>query len=455
MGWFRKLIGILPGKGKKTDELNKYCKPGESHDVFISYSSKDKEKVFAFVDRLIESGISVWIDQGGIDGALLWGQEIVEAIRGCKVLILMTSKNSVESHNIVKEVALASKYKKHILPLLLEPVQIPDTMEYQLAGIQHIELFTGNDKDVFKVVIRSLKRLGVQVRTGKIKENIIEVKPERIITPSIITESPSVIIPSFSEMTIISGGEHSSTEGVQIENPKDGTLLKLIPAGEFLAGGPGENEGGAFRVHLPAYYLAVHPVTNDQYKLFVDETGHRAPAASFDSKYNIWQGTSFPSDKGDHPVVCVSWDDAVAYCSWAGLRLPTELEWEKGSRGSDGREYPWGDEWNGSKCENSVDGRDSKGTCSVWSYAVGKSPYGLFNMSGNVFEWCSDWYDVTAYNRYRSCILTPPFPSGGNSHVLRGGSWANYFPGGFRCALRYREPDICYNNVGFRCAMTY
>ncbi len=198
-----------------------------------------------------------------------------------------------------------------------------------------------------------------------------------------------------------------------------GIEMVTIPAGEFLYGEAKE------RRYLPAYQLARTPVTNAQYKAFVDATGYRAP--------DHWQHGRIPVGKQDHPVVNVSWNSAQAYCGWIGLRLPTDQEWEKGARGTDGREYPWGNQApDANRCNFDKNVGD---TTLVTRYPSGASPYGLLDMAGNVWEWCEDWYDSAHRDR-----------------VLRGGSWF-YGYTLVRSAFRKRNnPGNRGDGLGFRCA---
>jgi adenylate cyclase len=133
-------------------------------DVFISYSREDKDKVLALTTKLSQAGVPLWMDVGGIDGATMWGEEIVHALESAKVLLLMVTESAVRSHNVAKEVVLASERKGHILPVHLEPTQIPPSLRYPLAGIQHIEYFQGDPDDNLRVIIRSLERIGVVIK---------------------------------------------------------------------------------------------------------------------------------------------------------------------------------------------------------------------------------------------------------------------------------------------------
>ena len=221
---------------------------------------------------------------------------------------------------------------------------------------------------------------------------------------------------------------------------KDGAEMVSIPAGEFWMGSDDgdTDEKPRRRVYLDAFRIDKFEVTNTLYRRFMEATGRAAPQYWSDSKWNEPQ----------QPVVGVDWNDAEAYCRWAGKRLPTEGEWEKAARGTDGRKYPWGEQWDSSRA-NSDESKLGK-TVAVGSYPSGASPYGAHDMAGNVWEWVADWYDGNYYRRAPD--RNSKGPDSGQFRVLRGGSWL-YNPRFLRVSYRARlTPTNRGSNVGFRCA---
>jgi serine/threonine-protein kinase len=186
-------------------------------------------------------------------------------------------------------------------------------------------------------------------------------------------------------------------------------------------------------------------VTVGMYKKYCAESGVKMPdAPSFDPHWS----------KEDHPIVDVSWDDAQAYCKWAGLSLPSEAQWEKAARGTDGRKFAWGEMFDIGKVWASKSALgDAGGTAAVGRYGV--SMYGLSDMGGNVWQWCADWYDDKFWSS-RAAEVTDPVNTGvgkQQSRVLRGGSWLGLGPQGFRASFRFgRNPSLRVLNSGFRCA---
>jgi formylglycine-generating enzyme required for sulfatase activity len=236
-----------------------------------------------------------------------------------------------------------------------------------------------------------------------------------------------------------------------------------IPAGNFLMGSTKEQAQRAIKdganknwveweqpqhtVELSEYFIGKYPITNQQYQAFVKEGG-KSPDG--------WDGDQYPQDKDAHPVINVTWDDAIAYCKWLSektkklYRLPTEAEWEKAARGEDGRMWSWGNEF-GEKNANTAEAKIG-GTSPVGQFSPqGDSPYGCADMIGNVWEWCNDWFDEKEYkNRTGQNVKDPQGPQSGSYRVLRGGSFG-HSRNGARCACRYRDlPGRRFNNLGFR-----
>ncbi|MBI1914312.1 MAG: formylglycine-generating enzyme family protein [Planctomycetes bacterium] len=280
------------------------------------------------------------------------------------------------------------------------------------------------------------------------------------------------------------GAEDQKRDAAIQKNPKDGATLILLPAGVGVLGTDEKEIDDQFRRfgyqkdwkkhaldEVPRHRQAVkqfliykYEVTNAQYKQFVDATRQAPPS--------YWKSKDYPPGKGQHPVVGVSWEDARAYCRWAGTRLPTEAEWEYAARGpapakgQPARIFPWGNEWDRSRANSAsyhagkelvsdplwhawYKGKDPSSfplTTAVGSFEKGVSPFGVHDMAGNAWEWCADRY--------------APFgdkPGGApksdkQSRVVKGGSWANV-SFHLRCADRNAfAPDTRNLYIGFRCA---
>ncbi len=238
----------------------------------------------------------------------------------------------------------------------------------------------------------------------------------------------------------VNGARHAKVEKRISGAPKD---MALIPAGPFTMGSNDwwPKSQPEHRETVGAFYLDRYEVTNRRYKAFVDAARTTPPGH--------WIGGKIPPGKEDHPVVFVSWYDADAFCKWEGKRLPGEKEWEKAARSTDGRTFPWGNKFAKEKANTPQYGHG--GTMPVGSFENGKSPYGIYDMAGNAWEWVDDWFK--------------PYP--GNTHadenygekyrVLRGGSWydCTYYKCGVSAPSYNRiffNPQTKNNNFGFRCA---
>lgn len=271
--------------------------------------------------------------------------------------------------------------------------------------------------------------------------------------------------------------------GTTMLRDADEMVMRFVPAGSFWMGADTGTSGETplHEVFLDAFWIDEHEVTNDQFAAFVEDTGYTTDAEEdglswiwdFESagwleiegadwRHPVGPGSSL-SGLSDHPVVHVSWNDALAYCEWAGSSLPTEAQWEKAARGTDARRYAWGNDTYSGALANFADVNlettwadqqhddGYERTAPVGNYPDGASPYGALDMTGNVWEWMADWFAEDYYGN--SPFENPTGPMSGAERALRGGSWLN---NGKDLIVTYRSKYIMngsYDSLGFRCAM--
>lgn len=239
--------------------------------------------------------------------------------------------------------------------------------------------------------------------------------------------------------------------GLSKISPIDGAQMMFVPAGEFTMG---SNDGDSDEkpphpVTLDEFWIDKFEATNALYKKCVAAGKCQPPNPTESYTRDAYYGNS---QFDNYPVIYVSWNDATRFCEWAGRRLPTEAEWEKAARGTDGRIYPWGNTFDNNRLI-SFEGKFGD-SAAVGSYPSGASPYGVMDMAGNVWEWIADWYGNNYYSN--SPKLNPPGPTIGERRGLRGGAWSNKGQDSARVANRDSNvPDDRYFDVGFRCAASF
>ncbi len=275
----------------------------------------------------------------------------------------------------------------------------------------------------------------------------------------------------------------TNVPGSSITSPKDGMLQLYVPAGEFLMGAAnsdsqaGNEERPQRTIYLDAYWVDQTEVTNDMFAKFVKEASYRTTAEQR-GKSQTWAGQNWTptiganwmhpdgpgstiNGKGSYPVSQVSWFDAQAYCSWAGRRLPTEAEWEKAARGTDGNLYPWGNQAPDASLANFADqsfvGNWGDKTVNdgyafaapVGSYPAGASSYGALDMAGNLWEWVTNWYSESYQAKMPDS--NPPGPKSGDEKMIRGGGWGSK-PQYVRTTNKDGDSDyVGSTGNGFRC----
>lgn len=399
------------------------------NDIFISYAKEDLQWIRSLVEALEAQGWSVFWDRT-IPSGKTWREFIGRGLREARCIVVAWSKTSIESAWVHEE-ADEGRERGILHPILIDDVKPP----LGFRAIQGAKLAGWNFRDPspeFKRFLRDLEGTLGPPRPGESFSSPAGMQPqEQLLSqtrPAHDTPIKSV-----------------SSEIKQVTNVTPVDMVR-VPKGLFLYG----DDNTRTMIDYD-YWIDKYPVTNEKYRAFVQAGGYENKQywpngvnLTGPGRYCEWNKV----DKADHPVVGVGYNEAEAYARWVGKRLPTEQEWEKAARGTDGRQYPWGQEFDEEKCNYKSMGMfgmlssDFRSvTTPVTQYPNGVSPYGCYDMVGNVFEFCSDWHSKMF-----------------KAHVLRGGlGWATPLtllrnkPAHLRASNRHLDQGYCRPGIiGFR-----
>ena len=387
--------------------------------VFLSYASQDVEAAKAIYFALRDQEHSVFFDRAELPPGDEYHNRIRVAIEKSRLFLFLISPNAIDAGSYtLAELDIAERAGKKILPVLLEKTPI----ESLPASIKAVT-FLQPEGNLPAGVAAEVHRIASTLRRRRVKQSL-----GALFLTAIVASMVSVAMRLRSRTEIVGN---------------DGAPTALIPSDTFIMG---YNEESTRReIFLDAFYLDRYEVTVARYAAFMKETGKVKPP-------DEWETVDLKNG-GDLPVIGVSWQDASSYCRWAGRRLPTEAEWERGARGNDERRYPWGNA--PPTAESTRYGKPygnpvyRGGVAPVGSHGNDKSPFGMFDLAGNVTEWVADWFSE---GFPEDDVRNHKGPDSGTSKVLRGASW--YEPAE-RLGVTKRwqaNPSTRNKGIGFRCA---
>jgi formylglycine-generating enzyme required for sulfatase activity len=397
--------------------------------IFLSYPSQDRAIAESVCLALRAEGHSVFFDRTDLPAGEEYDARIRAAIERSHLAIFILSPDAVDRGSYtLTEIEIAAKTwpraGSRVLPVVVRHLDYALLPAY-LRSVTVLE----PDGNIPATIADAVHRLA----RGRWKRHA------SIVASGLATIAAIVAVLHFffpASLQYLSRGLKAELTG------NDGAPALLIEAGEFLMG-DGEDEP-LRQVYVDAFYIDKYEVSLSQYAKFLEAHG-----GVRDGEY--WSAADAARYR-DLPVFGVSWRDADAYCRSLGKRLPTEAEWEKAARGVDGRVYPWGNEQPDSERANFAKGGGkpfTDGLATVQSFESGASPYGVYNLAGNVSEWVADWY---AESFRTGDTRNPKGPESGTGKVLRGGGWYDGVQA-LRSTKRYfANPDIASDDRGFRCA---
>ncbi len=427
--------------------------PVDMHDqmIFLSYAHEDIEIAKRLYRDLSAEGLTLWFDQESLLPGQKWKVEIKNAIENSDYFIALLSPHSISKRGYVqKELHDALEILEQCpeSDIFIIPVRVKECRpsHHKLHELQWVDLFpfySNGLRRILQVVrpqaqtfdnidskasqtwedLTSNDSTRIEAAVGQIGDQQKGGYAKRLL--AIISDQRTNDL-----QTCIAAGNAIEMLG----DPRLDTLemeMIQIPEGTFTMGTEGDgDESPRHDVYLNAFEIAKYPLTNIQYKAFLNANpDHREPKG--------WNKRTSPAGKANHPVVNISWKDAQAYAEWLSkqrgkhYRLPTEAEWEKAARGTDGRTYPWGNEFDPRKC-NTIEGGPGD-TTPVGIYPEGASLYGVADMAGNIWEWCEDRYSSKYYEKSEN--RNPNGPNKGDKRVVRGGA-CRASQGDARCVVR-------------------